>query len=222
MALTDKLTAIANAIRGKTNTTSTMTLGEMPTKIASIETVRPPYIKEEYNIYTGNFTEAKVVGAKSLREYLFFNCIWLEKVELPKDITAIGSNGFSYCTSLTMQSLPATITEIGNYAFYNCKMLGLTELPNALFAIGERAFSSSGVQIKEIPVGVTKIPSGAFSFCKGLTTITFKGTPNSIATDAFQECTNLTTINVPWAEGAVANAPWGATNATINYNYTGG
>jgi hypothetical protein len=26
---------------------------------------------------------------------------------------------------------------------------------------------------------------------------------------------------VPWAEGAVANAPWGATNATINYNYTG-
>ena len=35
-------------------------------------------------------------------------------------------------------------------------------------------------------------------------------------------CTNLTTINVPWAEGAVAGAPWGATNATINYNYTGG
>ena len=37
---------------------------------------------------------------------------------------------------------------------------------------------------------------------------------------AFDGCTNLTDIKVPWAEGAVANAPWGATNATITYNYT--
>jgi len=51
-------------------------------------------------------------------------------------------------------------------------------------------------------------------------TLTFNGTPTSIASNAFGNCTNLRTINVPWAEGAVANAPWGATNATINYNYT--
>ena len=38
---------------------------------------------------------------------------------------------------------------------------------------------------------------------------------------AFKNCTALTTINVPWSEGEVASAPWGATNATINYNYTG-
>jgi hypothetical protein len=38
---------------------------------------------------------------------------------------------------------------------------------------------------------------------------------------AFSGCTSLTTINAPWAEGAVSGAPWGATNATINYNYTG-
>ena len=51
--------------------------------------------------------------------------------------------------------------------------------------------------------------------------MTFEGTPTSIASSAFSNCVKLTTINVPWAEGAVANAPWGATNATINYNYTG-
>jgi hypothetical protein len=33
------------------------------------------------------------------------------------------------------------------------------------------------------------------------------------------EGTNLMTINVPWSEGEVINAPWGASNATINYNY---
>ena len=44
----------------------------------------------------------------------------------------------------------------------------------------------------------------------------------TIASTTFTSCANLTTINVPWAEaeGEVANAPWGATNATINYNYT--
>ena len=38
MALTDKLTAIANAIRAKTGETGTMTLDEMPEKILAIVT----------------------------------------------------------------------------------------------------------------------------------------------------------------------------------------
>jgi hypothetical protein len=59
-----------------------------------------------------------------------------------------------------------------------------------------------------------------FEYCSGITTLTFKGTPTSISNKAFSSCSKLKTINVPWAEGAVANAPWGATNATINYNYT--
>lgn len=44
----------------------------------------------------------------------------------------------------------------------------------------------------------------------------------SIGGNAFLNCTGLATINVPWAEGEVSGAPWGATKATINYNYTGG
>lgn len=51
--------------------------------------------------------------------------------------------------------------------------------------------------------------------------MTFEGKPTRIDSNAFYNCSNLKTINVPWAEGEVANAPWGATKATINYNYTG-
>ena len=91
-------------------------------------------------------------------------------------------------------------TKIRDSAFYACENLALTSLPK----------------------GITSIGYYAFAHCTGLTSLTFLGTPTSIASSAFQNCTNLTTIKVPWAEGAVANAPWGATNATINYNYTGG
>ena len=100
----------------------------------------------------------------------------------------------------TEPTLPSDLTSIGNYAFYGCNNLALTSLPDGLTSIGGNAFRG----------------------CTKLTELTFKGKPSSISSSAFDNCTNLLTINVPWAEGEVANAPWGATNATINYNYTGG
>ena len=54
MALTDKLTAIADAIRSKDGTTGTMTLDQMPGKISAITTADiisqadiPNYVKDE-------------------------------------------------------------------------------------------------------------------------------------------------------------------------------
>lgn len=70
-----------------------------------------------------------------------------------------------------------------------------------------------------IPASVKAIEASVFANCTGLTRVTFKGTPSSIPATVFDGCTNLMEINVPWAEGAKANAPWGAVNATINYNY---
>ena len=71
-----------------------------------------------------------------------------------------------------------------------------------------------------LPEKLESIATWAFCECSKLNEVTFKGTPTSIADDVFDECNALLTINVPWAEGEVANAPWGATNATINYNYS--
>ena len=70
-----------------------------------------------------------------------------------------------------------------------------------------------------IPATVTLLTDYILRSADNLTVLTFEGTPESIESYALPS--SLTTINVPWAEGAVANAPWGATNATINYSYTG-
>ena len=93
-------------------------------------------------------------------------------------------------------------------------------LPSDLTSIGENAFYKfTNLALTSLPDGVTSIGAYAFRDCTKLTKLTFKGKPSSITSNAFNGCTNLLTINVPWAEGEVENAPWGATKATINYSY---
>lgn len=200
MALTDKIKAIADAIRTKTGTTDTMTLDEMPVKIAGISSgAKEPYIEETYDT-DGYITHIKMVGQTVVRPYEF---------------AYIGA-------SLTQIDLPANITSIGMWAFVNDVYLRLAELPSGLTVIGANAFNNcKDISITEIPSGVTSIAANAFIDCVGLTAIRFLGTPTSINATAFRNCTNIKEIKVPWSEGAVANAPWGAINATITYDYTG-
>ena len=122
-----------------------------------------------------------------------------EELVLDEGLTSIKAESFRFRTDITLSELPSGLTSIGNNAFYLC----------------------SSITLRELPSGVTSIGNNAFEGCYGLKQITFKGTPETIASSAFVSCENLKTINVPWAEGEVAGAPWGARRATINYNYTG-
>ena len=191
-------TDIANAIRTKKQTSSSIVADRFPYELANIPdnmlfiSILNKTITNIPDVYLYNFT--------SIGSYAFFQCTNLALTSLPEGITSIGSYAFFQCTNLALTSLPEGIIRIGDSTFYRCTNLALTSLPES----------------------ITNIGNAAFYRCTNLRTITFKGTPTSIVSSAFQNCINLTTINVPWSEGAVANAPWGATNATINYNYTGG
>ena len=142
---------------------------------------------------------------------------------IPSDLTSIGQYAFYACTKLALASLPAGVTRISDYAFFNCIPLAVTSLPAGVTSIGQYAFyNCNHLTNISIPAGVTSIGQYAFFNCTGLKKVTFDGIPTGkLSSYTFKGCTNLTVINVPWAEGAVQNAPWGATNATINYNYTG-
>lgn len=146
--------------------------------------------------YKNSLKKLSLPNAKALDENCFFICPYLEEIIIPK------------------------VTVIGEGAFYGCSRLKLSELPKELTALGYRAFNRcSSIEIKEIPEGLKVIDSITFEYCTKITSLTFKGKMNSIDSTAFKGCTDLLTINVPWAEGEVSGAPWGATNATINYDY---
>ena len=118
-------------------------------------------------------------------------------VTLPQGITEIGSYTFYRFDTLKSILLPSGLTEIGSYGFFRCNNLTSISLPES----------------------IVSLPSYAIYGCTNLSSITFQGTPSVINSAAFVQCGNLTTINVPWSEGEVAHAPWGADNATVNYNY---
>ena len=198
------LTEVADVIRSKRGTSAKLTFPEeWKTAINAISSdgsyiPTEPYIEEKYDS-NGNLINFTLHGYQSLRAFQFYSQNYLTTPSLPESLTSIGDNAFYNCTNLALTSLPEGITSIGDNAFYNCTNLALTSLPE----------------------GITSIGGGAFYNCRNLTSITFKGAPSFIVANVFNNCTNLTNIKVPWAEGAVAGAPWGATNATITYNYTG-
>lgn len=142
---------------------------------------------------------------------------------VPEGCTSIGDDAFRNCQKLASILLHSGVRSIGEYAFYKCISMPSIHLPAEVESIGRGAFyNCTALTSISIPPNIVEINNNTFFGCSGLTEVTFHGTPASIAASCFGSCKKIDVINVPWAEGEVANAPWGATNATINYNYTEG
>ena len=140
---------------------------------------------------------------------------------IPTDgsVTRIGYGAFYGRNGLTSVYIPDCVTEIDNTAFTNCTNLTDVILPETLVNIGAMAFYGCAMSEIIIPDSVQTVRMYSFSVCNNLTTVTLGSGITSIHNQAFDNSPTITTINVPWSEGEVAGAPWGATNATINYNY---
>ena len=175
-----------------------------------------------------------------IEDFAFTGCYDLILNSIPSNVEYIGKGAFSGCSNINFTKLPNGLTTIYRDAFNMCTKLALTSIPS-VHSIEESAFYScnslnintiSAKYIKnsafaycnsltEITInGKTSVYDYAFRECANLTKVTFKSSDVSMSTRAFYGCTNLTNIYVPWAEGAVSGAPWGATNATIHYNTT--
>jgi hypothetical protein len=149
----------------------------------------------------------------------FENCTNLRLLSMPHSIVIIGASAFSRCSNITVSALPVNLTYLGGQAFYMCAKITVSELPNQLTSLNGNVFRGcNSITSLTINAGMQTIASWAVPQCTGLQSITFLGTPTSINSSAFPSNNKLKNIYVPWAEGEVANAPWGATAATIHYN----
>ena len=211
--LPDGLTGIGNnAFLSCTN----LALTELPSSLKTMGT----------NVFSGCTSLALTSlpeGLTIIQQGCFDGCSNLALTSLPDRVTYMGGFVFRGCKKIALTYLPEGLTSIAFQTFSGCSSLALTSFPEGLTSIGGSAFSGcSSLALTVLPEGLTTIEGNAFANCTGLTSITFLGTPTTLGAGAFSNCTNLKDIYVPWADGDIAGAPWGATNATVHYTESTG
>ena len=165
----------------------------------------------------------------------FYNCTGLTSITIPDGVTSIDSSAFSGCTGLTSVTIPNSVKSIGESAFSGCT--GLTSIS---VAVGNTKYHSEGnciieTESKKLIIGcknsiipadgsVTSIGFGAFSDCKGLTSITIPNSVTSIGSSAFSGCTGLTSITIPNSVTSIGSSAFsyctGLTSITIPNSVT--
>lgn len=197
---------------------------------AKIENVENP-LDGELITEIGNSTFAAMPKLKHVQipdtitvinQNAFMECVSLKHIELPDSVTSFGGvNIFTNCRSLESFTIPPLVTELPQSTFNGCYNLKEVKGLERMTTIGTYAFDYC-VSLKTPIVlneGITDLANNTFRACYNVPSVRFLGTPTgTIGASTFQYCTGISDIYVPWSEGAVANAPWGATNATIHYN----
>jgi hypothetical protein len=122
----------------------------------------------------------------------------LSSIVLPKGITTIGDDAFSYNTSLTSIKIPNTVTTIGKRAFYGCTNLTSIEIPDSVTYIGDYCFGNCNrLQKIKLSKKIQTINRGLLEGCSSLTEIEIPEGVESIGYAAFRSCDKLTTITLP-------------------------
>lgn len=136
-------------------------------------------------------------GVTTMPKYWWQNAQNLERITLPHLITKLSDYAFSGCFSLKKINID-NITTFGNACFNECFSLNRDIVFHEnLTSIETQAFYRTRIKSVKFQNSIDSLPT--------------------IASNAFGQCRELLDIYVPWAEGEVANAPWGATNAKIWY-----
>lgn len=181
-------------------------------------------------------TKVSMASCTLLDSSAFDSVATLTEIDFPV-LTRINQRGF-YGAGLTTISLPE-LDYIENYVFTGCKSLVSADLPK-LKVINTEGFANC-TKLREINLPSCKL---LFRDCLKYTQIERLDLPaiETLGVSSLQYCTKLAevnlgpsithiysgafnntkagiVINLPVAEGVIEGAPWGATDAVINYDH---
>ena len=174
-------------------------------------------------------------GVTSIGNNAFQNCYNLPSVDIPNGVTNIGDYAFYGCDGLASVTIPGSVTHIANNAFQYCSNLSsfvvATDNPvydsregcNALIESATNTLIAGGA-LSTIPNGVTSIGSAAFQNCDDLTSIEIPNSVTNIGDYAFYDCDGLTSVAIPNSVTNIGdyafNDCYGLTSVTISGSVT--
>lgn len=168
-------------------------------------------------------------SVEEIAERAFAECSALTIVEIPASVTKIGVSAFYKTTgteTVYYNAIAAVNTgnssKVGGRALFGGSGVKTVVIGDGVHILPRECFyGCASLTSIEFGEALTELEPRVFGNCTSLTGVTLPANLTTIDSTAFYNCTALKDIYVPWAEGAVAGAPWGATAATIHYNHTG-
>lgn len=147
----------------------------------------------------GTFKEISLPSSlKTIPDGAFYNCKYLESIDIPDGVYEIGVKAFAGCGSLANVKLPHGIHELRMGTFKRCHWIREITLPENITLIGVEAFSGC-LRLEKVnfPKNLKTIESSAFRMCFGFTELTIPDTVSFLGNRCFMECKRLKKVNLP-------------------------
>lgn len=143
------------------------------------------------NVYLPKTHEGETVVA--VADGGFYN-VDLESITIPSCIRKIGKGAFLTCASLKRVNVENGLAEIAEYAFGYCEQLYSFDFVKSLKTIGNSAFKGTDLTSVDLTLGVESIGSDAFRDCKNLSVIKIGKQVTFIGENAFTGVNNIADI----------------------------
>ena len=128
----------------------------------------------------------------------FWSCEKLEQITIPQNITVIGDSAFQECKSLRAITFEGNITEIQEEAFKYCISLSEIMLPQEITNIAEETFYGCESLINlSLPSGLLDIGKYAFYGCSSLKDLSLPSGLKNIGSHAFFGCNSFENLILP-------------------------
>lgn len=228
----DKFKEIANAIRTKDGTTSTMQATDFANRILAIPTGGGGGDSNLKRLLSGEETTlngSDLSGMTILGNYAFYGMVNLVEIEIAETIVEIGASALYGCTGLNNLTIPENITSIGNSAFSKCSNITLInynakEITSALGSayIFEYACNNASViignEVLSIPASLF-ITSGTGNV-PNISSVIFQENSkcNTIGNGAFRSLP-ITSITVPENVANIGNSAFSSCRNVIEINF---
>lgn len=134
----------------------------------------------------------------------FYGMCWLQKLVLPKNLIKIPRATFQGGYYITEVVMPEKLQTVEENAFFDCHRMNTT-LPEGLNTIERRGFSNCYALNSPLPSTLTTIGEDAFQHAHGYQSLVIPQSVTSISRYAFQDCTNLTKVELGVNQYALAD-----------------